>query len=114
MKPLPSIRCLGDLDTAPGFFSSPEALDNQQIIDYIGSHHSTNFSDKSICKRFHFPARETRVVKFKTSKLRSLTVETWYGDRRAERTVHRAADPLYVLFNPYHTSIAPTKNENYL
>ncbi len=36
-------------------------------------------------------------------------METWYGDRRAERKVHRAADPIYVLFNPYHTSISHEK-----
>ena len=30
----PYVAFLGDLDTAPGFFSSPEVLDHQQIIEY--------------------------------------------------------------------------------
>ncbi len=32
----------------------------------------------------------------------TLTVETWYGDRRAERRTMKPEEPFYVLFNPYH------------
>ncbi len=32
----------------------------------------------------------------------NLTVESWYGDRRAERRIFKATEPIYVLFNPYH------------
>ncbi len=31
---MPSIRCLHDLDTFPGFFFSPEVLGHQQIVGY--------------------------------------------------------------------------------
>ncbi len=34
MKGMPSIRCLHDLDTFPGFFFSPEVLGHQQIVGY--------------------------------------------------------------------------------
>ncbi len=50
---MPSIRCLGDLDTAPGFFSFPEVLDHLQIAEYrIGSHHSANFQTSPFASNF--------------------------------------------------------------
>ena len=53
MKQLPSIRCLDDLDNAPGFFSSPEILDHLQIVEYlIGSHHLANFQTNPFASNF--------------------------------------------------------------
>ncbi len=50
---VPSIHCLSDLDTVPGFFSSPEVLGHHRIVKYRIPPF-IYFSDKSICKQFHF------------------------------------------------------------
>ena len=51
---LPSICCIHDLDTFPGFFFSQDILGHQQTIGYQISPFCL-ILEASICDRFHFP-----------------------------------------------------------
>ncbi len=62
MKVMPSICCLRDLDTFPGFFFSPEVLVHQQIVGYQIPPFWL-ILETSICNHFHFPTGRRNLKK---------------------------------------------------
>ncbi len=67
---MPSIRCLCDLDTVPGFFFFPEVLGHQQITKLVGYQIPPFWPIKetSLCKHFHFPTKKNIFVIERTIK----------------------------------------------
>ena len=62
MKAMPSICCLRDLDTFPGFFFSTEVLGHKQIVGYQIPPFWL-ILETSICNHFNFPTRRRNLLK---------------------------------------------------